>query len=253
MKTQRINFTLIELLVVIAIIAILASMLLPALNKARDKAKSIKCVANLKQSTSMMLMYGNDYDSILPTYYSRPATGCSHDTTYTWADIMAVAGYLDGHALEPAVVGCPSMPSKRRSDGTKAGYIQQIYGIWAGETTWYNLYKPEMRIGTLAAQDCFITLKPVKEASETMLLCDSLYKNTGTDDFQIYRLTRNDPSLSIHYRHGNKVNLSFLDGHVGSQTAPETETMFNNGKDYYNNAPFYYFDNKNVSRNSATD
>ena len=62
---NRRNFTLIELLVVIAIIAILASMLLPALNKAREAAKSIKCVSNLKQIGQAQALYGNDHK-----YYS---------------------------------------------------------------------------------------------------------------------------------------------------------------------------------------
>lgn len=90
-------FTLIELLVVIAIIAILASMLLPALKNAQDQARNISCKNQLNQLGKMLYLYTNDYDGYLPPAIKQSWWAGAHWDVYydkTWVGRMVMAGFL---------------------------------------------------------------------------------------------------------------------------------------------------------------
>ena len=91
-QTQKMNrkraFTLIELLVVIAIIAILAAMLLPALSKAKARAQTIRCMANMKNWSLSLIMYAGDSEDHLP-YFAATQNNANRSVVTYWFDILA--------------------------------------------------------------------------------------------------------------------------------------------------------------------
>ena len=228
---RRKSFTLIELLVVIAIIAILAGMLLPALNKARQTALSSQCTSNLRQVSLVLQNYMNEYQEYIPpNIINKPANFIG---THNYAFVLFM-NY--GLVKNPNIFVCPSFYPNKYKPSSIMRYAE-TYGTM-GRGGYGKLARAhEMYVWQAQAKFPLPT-------SRMLFYTDSIAGTASTAAPGVARQMANwtwgtssqtATSNAVHLRHSKKANISHLDGSVGSYGAREIADRY---RIYYNSKGF---------------
>ena len=207
------RFTLIELLVVIAIIAILAAMLLPALSKARSKARAASCINNLKQLSHSFQEYADTYDN----WWLGPQPL----STRTWGPFLFISGclgsgeakYISGAYYVAKRLCCPELQTfaEVKEGLNNSGHT---YGITRDDMQWWEANGKGDSSNHYLAQTYNRLDRIANPSGFNYSACVLHATNDKVPYYSYYKYMQNPLYGAIGLVHNKKANGLFLDGHA---------------------------------------